>query len=126
MKKIIYIIIGLLIIAGIVWIFVTPGRNTPGKYDAFAKCIAASGTKFYGAFWCPHCQAQKALFGKSSKYLPYIECSTPDGRSETAVCRNAGITGFPTWQFGESTTTRVEGEVSLSNLASSTGCVLPE
>ena len=31
----------------------------PGKYDTFAKCIKDRGAIFYGAFWCPHCQAQK-------------------------------------------------------------------
>ncbi|MFI5205343.1 MAG: hypothetical protein ACHQVK_00215, partial [Candidatus Paceibacterales bacterium] len=67
--------------------------------DDFAKCIKASGATFYGAFWCPHCKAQKDLFGSSVQYLPYVECSTPDGNSQLPVCTNAGVTVYPTWQF---------------------------
>jgi len=124
MKKILYIIVGLLFVVGVVWLIVTPGK--PSKLDGFAKCIKDSGAKFYGAFWCSHCQAQKALFGKSVKYLPYIECSTPDGQGQLQVCKDAEITTYPTWQFGESTTTRVIGGIELEKLASSTGCVLPQ
>lgn len=124
MKKIIYIIIALAVIAGIIWLIMTPGK--PGKLDAFATCIKDSGAIFYGTFWCPHCQNQKARFGSSAKLLPYVECSTPDGQGQTAVCREAGIQIYPTWQFGESTTTRVTGDLELSDLANATGCALPQ
>jgi thiol-disulfide isomerase/thioredoxin len=124
MKKILYIIIGLLILGGVVFLIFSPGK--PSKLDTFAQCIKKSGATFYGAFWCPHCQAQKAEFGNSAKYLPYIECSTPDGQGQTQICKDADINTYPTWQFGQSTTTRIIGEVSLENLASSTGCVLSQ
>jgi hypothetical protein len=124
MKKYTYIIIGLLVLVGIVWLIMTPGK--PGKLDTFAQCIKESGAKFYGAFWCSHCQNQKKEFETSAKYLPYIECSTPDGQGQMPVCKDAGITTYPTWQFGESTTTRVTGEISLEQLASSTSCILPK
>jgi len=124
MKKTLYIIIGLLILAGVVWLIVTPGK--PSKLDGFAQCIKDSGAKFYGAFWCPHCQDQKDLFGKSVKYIPYIECSTPDGQGQLQVCKDADISTYPTWQFGESTTTRVIGKIELVDLASSTSCALPQ
>lgn len=123
MKKAIYIIIGLLVVSGLVWLIVTPGK--PGKLDDFARCLKTKGAVFYGAFWCPHCQAQKARFGKSAKYLPYVECSTPDGNSRTKECQDADIGIYPTWQFGLSTSTRVEGEIELVDLASTTGCLLP-
>ena len=100
----------------------SPGK--PGKYDQFATCLKDKGVTFYGAFWCPHCQAQKARFGKSQKYLPYIECSTPDGRGQLQVCIDAGIKTYPTWQFG-TTSDRVMGEVELVDLASKTQCQLP-
>jgi hypothetical protein len=124
MQKIIYILIGLLFVGGIVFVIVSPGK--PAKYDGFAQCLKDSGAKFYGAFWCPHCQKQKASFGKSQKYLPYIECSTPDGRGQMQVCKDAGITSYPTWEFNNSTTTRLNGEVPLTDLASSTQCALPQ
>jgi thiol-disulfide isomerase/thioredoxin len=43
-------------IALAVWVY-----TSPGKYDEFAKCLTDNGAKFYGAFWCPHCQAQKKM-----------------------------------------------------------------
>jgi thiol-disulfide isomerase/thioredoxin len=131
MKKYIYIFIGLLFIAGVVWLIVTPGRtgaptSVPGKYDQFAQCLKDKGTIFYGAFWCPHCQAQKAEFGNSAKLLPYVECSTPDGQGQTQVCKDAGIVEYPTWQFNASTTDRITGDVTLATLAEKTSCALPQ
>jgi glutaredoxin len=32
-------------------------------------------TVMFGASWCPHCAAQKKLFGKSIKSVPYFECA---------------------------------------------------
>ena len=131
MKNLLYIIIVLLVIAGIAWLIITPGKA--GKLDQFAQCIRDKATvTFFGAFWCPHCQAQKARFGKSAKYLPYTECSTPDGRGQTQICIDNGIHTYPTWQFATgttpeaTTTTRHEGEMELVDLASTTSCVLPQ
>ena len=128
MKK--YIIIALLVVAGIIWLIVTPGKT--GKYDSFAQCISAKKTvTFFGAFWCPHCMAQKARFGKSAQYLPYVECSNPDGKTQTQVCVDNRIVTYPTWRFATgttalaTTTTWHEGELELSDLASTTGCMLP-
>lgn len=98
--------------------------RTPGKYDDFAKCLKDKGTIFYGAFWCPHCQNQKKLFGKSQKYLPYVECSTPDGKSQTKECIDKGIQSYPIWEFPGGGL--VSGEVSLSTLAEKTTCILPQ
>ena len=105
----------LAIIGGIVWY---AGR--PGQYDTFAICIADSGAKFFGASWCPHCQAQKALFGKSAAKLPYIECSTLDQTGQTQMCIDQGIKSYPTWEFADGS--RQVGELSFEQLASSTGC----
>lgn len=123
MKKIIYILIGVAFVGGVVFLIATPGKA--GKLDAFAKCITDSGAKFYGAFWCPHCQRQKARFGASAHLLPYIECSTPDGQSQTQVCNDKGIQTYPTWYFANATTS-VVGEQELTDLARETGCVLPQ
>ena len=99
-------------------------RKTPGKLDTFAQCVTDSSAKFYGAFWCPHCQAQKKMFGKSAKLLPYIECSTPDSKGQLAVCKENNVTGYPTWEFADGS--RLSGEVSLETLAGKTSCTLPE
>ena len=127
MKNITYGIIGVLVLAGLAFLIFSPGK--PGKYDDFAKCIKDKGVQFYGAFWCPHCQAQKARFGKSAEYLPYIECSTPDGQGQTQVCKDHGITTYPTWFFpsgASSTPERVTGEQELTDLAQKTSCALPQ
>lgn len=96
----------------------------PGKLDGFAQCLTEAKATFYGAFWCPHCQAQKALFGKSAQLLPYVECSLPDGKTRTPVCEEKDVQSYPTWEFADGS--RVTGEQTLEALAAKTGCVLPE
>lgn len=91
-------------------------------YDSLAKCIAQSSTTFYGAFWCPHCAAQKTKFGTGAQYLPYVECSNPD-HSEDAVCVDAGVKNYPTWVFADGS--RAVGVQTPAQLAAKTGCVLP-
>ena len=112
---------GLLFVALVVWLILAPSK--PGKLDTFASCINDSGAIFYGAFWCPHCQNQKAMFGASAKLLPYVECSTPDGKGQIPLCTEAGITGYPTWEFVGGV--RENGEVSLARLSELTNCPLP-
>lgn len=104
---------------------VSTGAPTPGKYDAFAQCLKDSGAIFYGAFWCPHCQAQKKLFGSSQKFLPYVECSTADGQGQNQICIDKKVTGYPTWEFADGTRP-FSGEATFAQLAEKTACVLPE
>ena len=94
------------------------------NYDSFATCIAESGTTFYGAFWCPHCQAQKSEFGGSAKLLPYVECSTPDGKAQRQECIDQKVEKYPTWEFPDGS--RVTGEQSLETLSAKTGCAIGE
>ena len=118
----ILIVAGLIILVIGVWYF-TVGSSAPGPYDDFARCLGEKGLTFFGAFWCPHCQNQKEMFGSSAKYLPYVECSTPDGGAQNASCQQRGIKSYPTWEFpgGE----RITGEVELSTLSQKSGCALP-
>lgn len=83
-----------------------------------ARHLAASGVKFYGAYWCPHCADQKALFGNAAALLPYIECDSRSATGRPQVCAQAGIRAFPTWDFGDR---RIEGVLSLEELARLTG-----
>ncbi|MFZ2484773.1 MAG: hypothetical protein WAX80_00150 [Minisyncoccia bacterium] len=122
-NTLIWIIGIVLVVAGVAWLIVTPARTRTGPLDAFATCIKDSGATFYGAFWCPHCQNQKAMFGVSAKLLPYVECSTPDGKGQLSVCKDAGVTGYPTWVFADGT--RESGEVALEKLGEKTSCELP-
>jgi len=65
---------------------------------ALADHLETSGAKFYGAYWCPRCQEQKALFEASAKRLPYVECR-PGGPSGpvTVSCTAKEIDNYPTW-----------------------------
>ena len=120
-----HIIIGLItvvVLASIVMISYKQD-NTPGKLDTFAMCLEDKGSIFYGAFWCPNCQNQKKMFGRSAKLLPYVECSTPNGKGQLSVCTEKNITGYPTWEFADGS--REVGEVPLETLAEKTGCELP-
>lgn len=123
--KSIYIFLGGIVV--VIGLFVGAGffvSSQPGKLDAFAQCIKEKGALFYGAFWCPHCQAQKALFGRSTKYLPYVECSTSNGKDQLQICKDKLVQSYPTWDFADGE--RMNGEVSLEKLAEKTGCVLPQ
>ena len=126
MKKkgmlIFWILVLVLVVGGLgASFFVNTG---PGQLDGFAQCLKDKGATFYGAFWCPHCQAQKRLFGKSAALLPYVECSTPDGQGQLQIGKDKGIQQYPTWDFADGT--RLNGEVPLAQLAEKTSCTLPQ
>lgn len=91
------------------------GPNLP-----LAQCLADKGAVFYGAFWCPHCKAQEALFADAAPALPYVECSTPDGNNQTEICKEKKITGYPTWKFADGS--ELTGEQSFQTLAEKTAC----
>lgn len=93
------------------------------KYDSFAKCLASKQAKMYGLYWCPHCADQKAEFGASFEYVPYVECAIKGSREEAPECKAAGVKLFPSWQFGVDPPK--EGVLSLQALSEKTGCSLP-
>jgi hypothetical protein len=97
-------------------------REKPGSLDGFAKCTAQKGVKMYGAYWCPHCAEQKDAFGTSFKFVNYVECATPGTKAQNQVCKDAGITHYPTWEFADKT--RLEGPQDLKTLKDKTGCPL--
>ena len=99
-------------------------NNTPRKLDGFAQCLKDRGATFYGAFWCPHCQNQKKMFGNSARLLSYVECSTPDGRGQLSVCTDQKVESYPTWRFADGS--ELTGEIPLSQLAGKTTCSLPQ
>ena len=119
MKNIIYWIIGLGIVGGLIVLLVREAQR-PGKYDTFAQCLGEKGATFYGTFWCPVCQKQKALFGRSAKKLPYTECSTRDGKGQLQICTDAGIDRYPTWVFADGS--RISGAQEIQTLSEKTEC----
>ncbi|MDP2599032.1 MAG: hypothetical protein Q8P49_04330 [Candidatus Liptonbacteria bacterium] len=119
-----YIVLFVLVVAAIgflVYPSVAPG---PSNLGPFASCLKDKGVIFYGAFWCPHCQTQKKLFGDAVDQLPYVECSTPDGQGRLQICVDKGIQGYPTWVFPDGS--RLSGEVPLNTLAEKSSCTLPQ
>lgn len=110
LKFVVSIIVIIIIVIGL-GVFMDKAQG-PGKYDDFAKALKAQGAEFFGAFWCPHCQAQKAEFGSSKKYLPYIECSNPN-QSQTPICKENKIESYPTWRFANGITLASTGEPTI-------------
>ncbi len=96
------------------------------KEVLFASCLASRGTRMYGTFWCPHCEAEIAKLKLAREELVkmnmYIECSTPDGRGQTDICKDRQITGYPTWEFADGS--RLQGGQSLETIAGRSGCTL--
>jgi uncharacterized membrane protein len=66
--------------------------------QALAAHLHDSGARFYGTYWCPACQQQKALFEASANRLPYVEC-TPEGRGGVVnfACVANNVQDYPTW-----------------------------
>lgn len=123
-KKFILLTLAIVLVFGFLAFFASKTEtNKSSKLDSFAQCLTENGAKFYGTFWCSHCQNQKDSFGSSMKYINYIECSTLDGRGQTDICKEAGIDGYPTWEFADGS--RLSGELPLEVLAEKTSCQLP-
>jgi glutaredoxin len=105
---------------------VTPTTVAPkvetvsGKAEtALAQHLLASGAKFYGAYWCSHCQKQKSLFGATAAAsLPYIECAADGENSQRQLCKDKNIKMFPTWVIGGQYFT---GTKELKEIAALTG-----
>lgn len=122
-KSLIFSLSIVIVVIAVAGLYMFSSRQ-PGKYDQFATCLKDQGALFYGAFWCPHCQDQKKMFGSSAKLLPYIECSLPDASGQTPVCKEKEIKGYPTWIFADGT--QGSGTLTLAELAEKTSCSLPE
>jgi len=123
-KTIIIIVVVVALVIAVIGFSAYLDSKKSAKLTALAECITKSGAKFYGAFWCPHCQDQKGLFqtlfSSADKKLPYVECSTPDSNGQLQVCQDIGIKVYPTWKFSDGTTH--EGGMTLQELADKTKC----
>lgn len=112
----------ILVVAAVIVVGIVQ-KSAPSEYDSFAQCLTESGYAMYGAYWCPHCENQKAEFGNAFQYIDYVECATPgDPYNMKQECRDAGVEGYPTW-IGEDGTF-LSGDRPLENLAEETGCQL--
>ena len=116
------IFIGIVILIALGAYGLTWNQNRPGPYDDFAQCLTDNGVKMFGAYWCPHCQDQKKLFGRSFAKINYVECSLPNQGGQNQLCNDEGIESYPTWQFSDGT--RQTGVVTLQQLSEKNGCEL--
>ena len=86
---------------------------------AFAEHLTAQNIKFYGAYWCSHCQRQKSYFGAAAAAkLPYVECAKDGENSQRELCKTKDIKMFPTWVINGK---NVPGAKSLKELAAISG-----
>ena len=128
-QKTLSVIVGyvVLVVGGLILLSrANTGTGQPGQYDSLAQCLTSKGVKFYGAYWCPHCAAQKATLGESAmKKIDYVECGVP-GQGEQAqsdACKAAGVSTYPTWILADGT--RLVGEQTPQALADKAGCLNP-
>lgn len=110
------------LIGGLWWLSQPKTASSPADVVAFAQCLATKKVTMYGAYWCQHCQNQKALFGDAFKYVPYVECT-----ENTKLCADKGVEGFPTWfaPDGKGGEAKLVGEQSFADLAKASGCPAP-
>jgi glutaredoxin len=110
------------LISYFLFVSITGKVTEVGIYDDFAHCLTEKGVVMYGAYWCPHCARQKELFGSSWKYVSYVECDPRGNNAQPELCRQQGVTAYPTWIFNGEKRTGVQ---SLLSLSSWSGCQLP-
>lgn len=64
-----------------------------------AQHLAATDGVMYGAYWCPHCADQKAMFDAAVDQMPYVECAADGDNPQPELCEQKGIKGYPTWEI---------------------------
>ena len=65
-----------------------------------AKYLKNNGVVIYSAYWCPNCLNQSELFGKQAyKELNVVECARDGKNSQTQLCIDKKIQGFPSWEI---------------------------
>ena len=117
------VVVGVLIVIGLHFHYSGVFDASAGPEDPQLKALAIhlekTGVQFYGAYWCPRCQEQKALFESSAKRLPYVECSSGGrGSPLTPPCAKNEIRSYPTWIIGEK---RLTGLQKTRQLAIASG-----
>ena len=86
--------------------------------NQLAKHLTSQGAVMYGAWWCPHCNDQKELFGKAFSFVNYVECDTKGENPNPQLCKEKEVKLYPTWDIKGK---RYEGVLSLTQLATLTG-----
>ena len=85
----------------------------------FAKYLKDNGVIKYSAYWCPNCLNQSELFGKQAyKELNVVECANDGKNSQTQLCIDKKIKGFPSWEINGKI---ILGVLTLEELSTLTG-----
>ncbi|KAL1500622.1 hypothetical protein AB1Y20_013274 [Prymnesium parvum] len=88
---------------------------------ALARHLRASGARFYGAYWCRFCGAQREMFGAAgAEALPYVECAADGYRSAAAACGAAAVAAYPTWEIGGKVYSGLQSFETLARLSNFT------
>ena len=83
-----------------------------------AKFLKNDGVVKYSAYWCPNCLDQSELFGKEAyKALNLVECARDGKNSQTQLCIDKKIKGFPSWEINGKIIIGVQTLKELSELA---------
>ena len=84
-----------------------------------AKYLKENGEVKYSAYWWPNCLNQSELFGKQTyRELNVVECARDGINSQTQLCIDKNIKGFPTWEINGKL---ISGLLSLKELSKLTG-----
>ena len=84
-----------------------------------ASYLNNKGAIMYFSYWCKYCALQKELFGKEAvKKLTLVECAEDGINNQSSLCREKGITKYPSWEINGNITS---GALSLDELADIVG-----
>ena len=84
---------------------------------ALAKYLKGNGVVKYSAYWCPNCLDQSELFGREAyKELNVVECARDGKNSQTQLCIDKKIQGFPSWEINGNIIIGVQTLEKLSEL----------
>jgi len=107
-------IVIILLVVIIAYLVYKPSSNNSNTPEQLAKCLTEKGIKMYGSIYCPHCAAQKALFGDAFKFVNYVECTNAENSN---LC--SGLMGVPAWDIQGQI---YYGKQELSKLKELSGC----
>ena len=97
---------------------IVTSESTKESID-LAKYLNDNGVVKYSAYWCPNCLIQGEQFGKQAyKELNGVECARDGINSQTQLCIDKKIKGFPTWEINGKL---ILGVLSLKELSKLTG-----
>ncbi|MBL1175647.1 hypothetical protein [Pantanalinema sp. GBBB05] len=73
-------------------------KATPAT-AALAQHLSQRGAKLYSTFWCGYCHRQQSLFADAASQLKVIECDPGGENAQPALCAQAKIMSYPTWEI---------------------------